>query len=344
MKRVHLIHTGGTFGMEQSNGSSNSLVSNSALVQNLLKRIPELAQLATISCSIVANLDSSDMNPEIWKLIAQEIQQQYENHDGFVVIHGTDTLCYTSAALSYFLLNLKKPIVVTGSQRPLSELRNDARTNLIDSVELACKNISKVMVCFDSVVYESRSVTKYSSERMDAFRPVNSLPLAQFGVGFHLFQNNEKQIDSLSIQNENLDVEPLQLDTRCNGNILSLDCTPGAHLSANAIGVLASSLDGIVLRAFGTGNVASNEETWSSLCEHFHVQKKPVVICSQCTVGGVHLSSYENGRQLAKWNVLSAENLSFENAIVRLMVLIGRGLPPQKWSESWELGGQRGEL
>jgi L-asparaginase len=328
-RKVHLIHTGGTFGMESSRkhalgGEENSLLPSESLLQNLQTKVPEISEIADISCKTISNLDSSDIGLAIWSEIASHIENEYQNHDGFVIIHGTDTLCYTASALSYFLKNLQKPIVITGSQRPLSELRNDARTNLIDSVELACKPISKVMVCFDSIVYSAQNVTKFSSERMDAFRTVNALPIAQFGVEFNFVDTKQIRQNTNTI---------FKTDKRCNGNILSLNCLPSSTLNDSFIELAANHFDGMIVRGFGTGNLPSIEKSWVNLCKSFTSKNKPFVVCSQCTIGGVHLNSYANGRQLVSLGALSANNMSFENASVRLMVFLGRKLPFGGWED-----------
>lgn len=330
LKKVLLLHTGGTFGMMlgESNEASRTLLPDA--LNQLFTYVPELKGLAALEMQILCNLDSSDMNPDVWHLLATTIVSAWDDFDGFVIIHGTDTMAYTSTALSFFLSGLTKPVVLTGSQRPLSELRNDARANIIDAVELATMGFPEVMVCFDSRVHRGTRVTKFSNEHMQAFRAHNSSCLGNFGVHFKLNRRllAKPGIPSLSPRNKPI------LDTRVDPQIVCLDATPGLDLSETLSTALVSSAKGFVVRGYGAGNLPVNPTRgWLKLCEKALASQVPVVMTSQCFSGAVNLSAYENGRRFRDLGVISAFDMSFESVTVKLMVMLGREIPFERRQE-----------
>lgn len=321
-KNILILHTGGTFGMQLGSGQTAQQTSPS-LLNNLLTAIPELAQLAQIQLQVLCNIDSSDATSDLWIRLAKTIAQNWEQFDGFVIIHGTDTLAFTAAALSYFLGGLTKSVVLTGSQRPLSALRSDARANMIDSVELATHGIPAVMVCFDSKVHLGTRVTKYSNEHLHAFCSDNVPLVAKIGVNFKIRPQILKSLGKpphlLSPPKLNLAIFP---------NIISLLCAPGVQLPAEFAQSVLSSFHGILLKGFGAGNLPlKGDRSWLELCEAAAAQNIPVVLASQCRSGTVSLEAYENGRAFARLGVISAKDMTFEAASVKLMVMLGRGVP-----------------
>lgn len=320
-KRVLLLHTGGTFGMQVDSGTQQVQPSSSGYLGELLQRVPELGAIADLDLKILCNLDSSDMRYAIWKNLAEQIAQSWHDFDGFVVVHGTDTMAYTASALSFFMKGVNKPIVLTGSQRPLSVLRSDARSNIIDSVELATLGFPEIMVCFDSKVHRGTRVTKYSSEHMQAFRGYNSPSLGSFGVHFRI---NKKTLRRRAIVSR---LQMPELDCRANENIVALDCVPGMNLSAAVIASIVDSAQGIVIRGFGSGNLPINGSSWIQLCEKAFEKQIPVVMATQCSAGMVVLSAYENGRAFVDRGVISGGDMSFESLTVKLMVMLGRAVP-----------------
>jgi L-asparaginase len=320
-KRVLLLHTGGTFGMQVDANTQQVQPSHGAYLSDLLKRVPDLEHLADLELVVLCNLDSSDMRFAVWKNLAETIEANWERFDGFVVVHGTDTMAYTSSALSFFMKGITKPVVLTGSQRPLSVLRSDARANIIDAVELATLGIPEIMICFDSKVHRGTRVTKYSSEHMQAFRSYNAPSIGSYGVHFRVNKRLLRQRATVSRT-----ARPV-LDCRANDNIIALDCVPGMNLSHPLIEAIVSSVDGIVIRGFGSGNLPINDSSWIDLCERALVRKVPVVMATQCGAGMVSLTAYENGRAFVERGVISAHDMSFESLTVKLMVMLGRGVP-----------------
>lgn len=325
--RLLLLHTGGTFGMAldpHSTQARTELQKDAAHAEHYLSaltsRVPEIAQLADIEVRVLFNLDSSDVGAPQWALLARTIHEEYDNFDGFVVVHGTDTMAYTACALAYFLPGLTKTIVLTGSQRPLSEHRTDARANLIDAVELAASGIPEVLVCFDGLVHRGTRTTKYSNEHLRAFRSPNAQPLGAFGVHFRIRKRlARKPIPRFARARPSL-------DTRVDTAVVTLDASPGASLPPELVHTVVSCAKGIVLRGFGSGNLPL-ELGWRPLCEHALREKKPVIMSTQCLAGRVSLEAYENGRVFGDLGVISGIDMTWEALTLKLMVWLGRGLP-----------------
>ena len=322
LKKVLLLHTGGTFGMAFGQASAEHVhLTPPELLQNLFVQVPELKKLAKLELRVLCNLDSSDMNPEVWKQIAQTIEAEWDQFDGFVVIHGTDTLAYSAAAVSFFLSGLTKSVVFTGSQRPLAELRTDARANIIDSVELATTGIPEVMVCFDNKVHRGTRATKHSNEHMQAFRSVNISQLGVFGVHFRL--NKRLALPRVP----ELARKIPSVDLRISSGIFVLDAVPGVLFPEQMVEPLLSNVEGFVLRGFGSGNLPLAKGRFEGLCQKALTRKIPVVMATQCQAGTVNLKNYANGRAFENQQVISALDMSFESLTVKLMVMLGRKIP-----------------
>lgn len=329
LKRVLLIHTGGTFGMAAADPIIPAPQSKEFL-QAVLSQIPELGGVANLDLKVVCNIDSSDMSPAIWLALANVIVDEWDGYDGFVIIHGTDTMAYTAAALSFCLHSLTKSIVLTGSQRPLSELRTDARANLIDAVELATTGIPEVMICFDSRIHRGTRATKVSNEHLQAFEGFNTEPLGNFGV--HLNINKRiarKPFPELSRPHPVCDV-------RVNSHVTCLTAVPGLVITDSLIDAITTQSKGIIIRAFGTGNLPLIEPSWQKLCRKAAASKIPVVMNTQCLAGRVDLNAYENGRVFRDCGMVSSFDMSFEATVVKLMVMLGRNIAFEKRFEFFE--------
>lgn len=322
-KKILILHTGGTFGMALGK-DSNAQGQSDFYLEQLLTVVPELSSLAHVKLEVLCNIDSSDATPEHWVLIAQTIFKKYQEYEGFVVIHGTDTLAYTSTALAFFFSNLSKPIVLTGSQRPLGALRNDARGNIIDSVELATYDLPEVMVCFDSVVHFAARVTKSSNEHLRAFKSHNMYPIANIGVNFKI---NESVLQN--VQNK-LKSSPVSINTECNSNIACLVCLPGVLPTKSYVDLLLSTVDGLVIQGFGSGNLPILKSNWLELFERAQKKNIPIVITTQCESGSVTLEMYENGRTFSSLGAISALDMTIEAACIKMMIMLGRKIPPHK--------------
>lgn len=320
MAKVLIIHTGGTFGMAVD-ANQASTISPHELLSTLTNHVPELCSIADMRLKMLCNLDSSDIGPTHWVELANLIRQEWDTFDGCVIIHGTDTLAFTAAALSFMFSHITKPIVFTGSQRPLKELRNDARANIIDAVQLASTGIPEIMVCFDSRVHRGTRVTKFSSEHMEAFKATNTQSLGNFGVHFKIDKRRtRKPISPL------LRAAPL-LDARLDSRVLCLDVAPGIELHPDIRAALLTRTNGLVIRGFGVGNLPINgTKSWVQLAQEAADAHIPFVMSSLCIKGSVDLSAYENGRALRNLGAISVRDMSYECAVVKLMVCLGRGI------------------
>lgn len=318
--RVLVLHTGGTFAMVLS-PEKNASKQNKGVLNTLLAHIPELSRIAEINLESISNIDSSDVDIRLWQKLARVIYENWDSFDGVVIIHGTDTMAYTACALSFLLAGLTKPVVLTGAQRPLSELRTDARANLIDSVELATSGIPEVMVCFDSVIYRGTRVTKRSSEHMHAFTSLHCPPLGQFGVHFTVNHALVKPPVAFAQRHKP------SLDLRMSERVFVLDVIPPAAMNDAVIEALLSYYKGIVLRGFGVGNLPLKNQCWLKLAEAAKERSIPLVIGSQCQTGTINLQTYENGRKFARRGAMSGHNMGLECMALKLMVMIGREIP-----------------
>lgn len=336
--KVLILHTGGTFAMSLD-PLKQAAKQDQSVLNSLLTRVPELQAIADIELEIIQNIDSSDVDCELWKKLATAIHDNWDRFDGCVIIHGTDTMAYTASALSFFLAGLTKPVVLTGSQRPLTELRTDARANIIDAVELASSGHPEVMVCFDSVVYRGSRVTKRSSEHLHAFASQHSAPLGHFGVHFNVNRALMKPVVARTQRHRPA------MDLRIDPNICVLDVIPGAPLTQDMINALIASHRGIIVRGFGVGNLPLRNTSWLDLANAATAQQIPLVIASQCQTGTIDLQSYENGRAFAQRGAMSGHNMGLECMSVKLMIMLGRAVPFSLRHEFFEtaLAGECGE-
>jgi L-asparaginase len=302
-RSILLITTGGTFGM---------LPDARGFLRGVVRAVPEINSLARISVAAPFALDSSSMVPAHWVALARLVASRMDRFDGFVVTHGTDTMAYTAAALSFLLENLKKPVILTGAQRPLLEIRTDARANLIDAVEVAAQGLPEVAICFGGLVLRGNRARKASLTDYRAFQSPNYPHLGEIGGRLALHEDRiRKPRGRFRLRSE--------LDPR----VLHLRLAPG--LAGSSLkGLDLASIRGIVLEAFGAGNIPlidGREVFPLAACQERGI---PVLIVSGTEHGQVDLSLYEGGRHAARHGAVSAGDMTAEAAVVKLMVALGR--------------------
>lgn len=304
MRRLLLVHTGGTLGMS---GRRPHALKPGAFFRTVRQRVPELTKLARLEFELFSNLDSCEMQPELWSRLATLLHERLDDFDGAVVTHGTDTLSDTASALSFMLRNLDKPVVLTGAQRPLGEVRSDARLNLIDAVTAALHGPKEVTVCFDSHLYRGNRVRKVSVAEYDAFDSPNFPVLGVLGVEARFERGLERR-------------GRRTLWPKLVPEVFLLRVFPGLDPSL-VLGVLPH-VKGLVVEAYGAGNFPVSQALGRSLApvfEEAHRRRIPVVVVSQAHRNGVDLSLYESGSLARSFGAISGGDLTMSAAVVKLM-------------------------
>ena len=276
-------------------------------------------------------IDSSSMNPKHWGEIAEVIERHYDSVDGFVVLHGTDTMAYTASALSFMLENLRKPVIITGSQLPIGEVRTDGEENLITALQIAAATdaggrpmVREVAILFEHHLWRGNRCIKRSADNFDAFKSNNYPELASIGLGIHFNRASLWRNDSRNM--------PLKVQYEMDDNLVMLDLFPGISRKVVEHVLNAPGLKGVVMKSFGAGNAPADE--WFLDAVRQTVERGIVVVnITQCPNGCVHPQLYAAGLNLAKVGVVSGRDMTSEAAITKLMYLFGRGLSPDKVKE-----------
>jgi L-asparaginase len=307
--RLLLVHTGGTLMMRAGTGTP---LKPDLYARDLLSELPVLAKVAEVDTRILYQLDSSDMQPEHWLELARTIHEALVNYDGVVVVHGTDTMAYTASALAFLLPDLDRPVILTGSQRPLDEIRSDARQNLIDAFQLATMSIPEVGLAFASKLLRGCRATKLDAWGLDAFGSPGCAPLAKLGItielGDHILPSRARAAT---------------FDDRLEPRVLAVRLFPGLNPRL-LLGALGTGVRGLLLKAFGAGNLPTLERSLIPVLEKAGQLDVPVVIVSQCLHARVDLSQYAGGAAALSAGAIGAGDMTDEAALTKLMVTIGR--------------------
>lgn len=311
-KSILLIYTGGTIGMFK--GNDNSLKPFD--FEKLTAEIPELNKFDVDLSAITFKkpIDSSNMNPKTWLHLADLIGNHYNGYDGFVILHGSDTMAYTASALSFLLEDLCKPIILTGSQLPIGIRRTDAKENLITAIEIAAVgNTPEVCVYFEYKLLRGNRTVKINAEHFEAFDSPNFPPLAEAGVQIRYHQKVNCKVENNLKVHENM-----------SSSVALLKLFPGISLDL-VKSLLNSNCKGIVLETFGTGNASTDYEFLSAIESAIH-KGKIILNISQCLAGAVSQGLYETSSQLEKLGVVSGKDMTTEAAITKMMFLLAQDL------------------
>jgi L-asparaginase len=303
VKKILILHTGGTIGM--------------GLKKHFLHLVPEMARLAKIHTLVLDNIDSSNVTPKHWVKWLEVLKKNYASYDGFIFTHGTDSMAYTGSAFSFALKRLNKPVILTGSQRPLAHIRSDARDNLINSVEMACHGPKEVSICFGNELLRANRTTKLSATDYVAFESFNFPLLAKMGMQI------KKNWPIVKTSNPTWQAV---FDER----VFCFKIFPGISGDILKATISNENCQGVVLEAFGAGNVPSFDDSVIGMIKLAKKLKKPVVIVSQCPHGQVDLNLYETGMDAKKAGAISAGDMTQEATVVKLMHGLGLGLSGKK--------------
>jgi L-asparaginase len=327
--RVLIIYTGGTIGMVENPITKAHAPLNFA---HLRSHVPEL-DLTHVTYNTVQfdpPLDSSNVSPEHWSRLAHIVADNYELYDGFVVLHGTDTMAYTASALSYMLENLNKPVVLTGSQLPIGVLRTDGKENLITAVEIAAARdrigramVPEVCIYFQSSLMRGNRTKKLNAETFNAFASPNFPQIAEIGVHINYAHHYIRHVPS----NEKLSPH-FEMST----DVVVLKLFPGITRSV-VHGILhLPGLRGVVMETFGTGNAMTDDWFISDLKQA--IERGVVIVnASQCVGGAVEMSRYDAGNRMAQVGVIGSADMTTEATVTKLMFLLGQGLSQREVEE-----------
>ena len=314
---ILLIYTGGTIGMKES---GHGLVPFD--FSQILDEVPELQKFTLKIDSYTFNplIDSSDVEPGMWKDLARLIKKKYDDYDGFVVLHGTDTMAYSASALSFMLDGLAKPVIFTGSQLPVGSLRTDGKENLVSAIEVAAAKddrgramVPEVAVYFNSQLLRGNRATKVNATAFDAFRSPNCPPLAEAGISIRY---NKSQIIYPS------EDAALAIHTDLDTRVAILKVHPGITEQVARNVLLGSGIRAVIIETYGSGNAIS--KPWFTDIIRESVDSGKILLnVTQCLAGDVNMNLYATGKALKEAGVVSGSDITTEGGLAKLFVLMG---------------------
>lgn len=320
-KAVYIVYVGGTIGMVKS---PQGYIPASGFLQEHMAAMPEFKDETMPEFTIHEYsplLDSSNMTPNDWVQIAQDIAENYDKYDGFVVLHGTDTMAYTASALSFLLENLGKPVIITGSQIPLVELRNDARAHLIDSLLIASRYaIPEVCLYFNNKLLRGNRTKKISASGFDAFAAPNYPPLATVGVEIILDRDHLSPLPCYGFALSTVLTRP---------RVGQITLFPGISIDVIR-NFLQPPIQGVILETYGTGNAPDKDKDFLDALKEASDRGVVIISCTQCMTGSVDLGAYATGNALRNCGVISGADMTIEAALTKLYYLFSLGLEPDK--------------
>ena len=331
-KHIYIAYTGGTIGMKPS---KQGYVPAAGFLADTLKNMPEFhrSEMPLFTLHEYDNLiDSSDMNPSDWQRIADDIANNYHKYDGFIILHGTDTMAYTASALSFMLEDLSKPVIVTGSQIPLAELRSDGQVNLLNALYVAANYpIAEVGLFFNNRLLRGNRSRKVDADGFSAFDSPNFPPLLEAGINIRVKAGTLATQSTHTLTVSSVKAQPI--------GMVSLYPGIAPEVIKNT---LQQPVNALILLSYGVGNAPQNPELIAQL-KYAKTREIPVLNCTQCMRGRVNMGGYATGHGLQEVGVLSGSDMTPEAALAKLHYLLSKGLTYQDISEKLTQN-LRGEL
>lgn len=335
-----LIYTGGTIGMKQD---MKDLTLKPFDFSQILDEVPEIRKFAfkIDTYSFEPPIDSSDVEPSLWQDLARLIKDKYEDYDGFIILHGTDTMSYSASALSFMLDGLTKPVIFTGSQLPIGVPRTDGKENLISAVEIASAKdeeghpaVPEVCVCFDSLLMRGNRSTKVNSEVFRAFQSPNFPPLAEAGINIRY--NNEY------IRKPNDWYQSLTINTELDTRVSILKIHPGITPEVVRNILCGKDTRAIIMETYGSGN-APTRDWFLDIVKESSAMNKIIVNVTQCLAGTVNMNIYANGKALERAGVIDGYDSTTESALAKLFYLMGKSRD-NEWVKAMISRNLKGEI
>lgn len=337
---ILLIYTGGTIGMKQD---MKDLTLKPFDFSQILNEVPEIRKFAfkIDTYSFEPPIDSSDVEPSLWQDLARLIKEKYEDYDGFIILHGTDTMSYSASALSFMLDGLTKPVIFTGSQLPIGVPRTDGKENLISAVEIASAKdeeghpaVPEVCVCFDSLLMRGNRSTKVNSEVFRAFQSPNFPPLAEAGINIRY--NNEY------IRKPNDWYQSLTINTELDTRVSILKIHPGITPEVVRNILCGKDTRAIIMETYGSGN-APTRDWFLDIVKESSAMNKIIVNVTQCLAGTVNMNIYANGKALERAGVIDGYDSTTESALAKLFYLMGKSRD-NEWVKAMMSRNLKGEI
>ena len=335
-----LMYTGGTIGMKQD---MKDLTLKPFDFSQILDEVPEIRKFAfkIDTYSFEPPIDSSDVEPSLWQDLARLIKEKYEDYDGFIILHGTDTMSYSASALSFMLDGLTKPVIFTGSQLPIGVPRTDGKENLISAVEIASAKdeeghpaVPEVCVCFDSLLMRGNRSTKVNSEVFRAFQSPNFPPLAEAGINIRY--NNEY------IRKPNDWYQSLTINTELDTRVSILKIHPGITPEVVRNILCGKETRAIFMETYGSGN-APTRDWFLDIVKESSAMNKIIVNVTQCLAGTVNMNIYANGKALERAGVIDGYDSTTESALAKLFYLMGKSRD-NEWVKAMMSRNLKGEI
>lgn len=317
MKKIFMIATGGTIASKRSENGLKPLITS----EELLGYVPTAREFCSVDALQLLNIDSTNMHPTHWIMIARAVEEHYEEYDGFVICHGTDTMAYTAASLSYLIQNSAKPVVITGAQKPIDLEITDAKTNLLDSLRFAsCSRAHGVNIVFDGKVIAGTRGKKERTKSYNAFSSINFPYIATIQDERIIFYLDDKQTVT----------EPVRFYHSLNSRVTLLKLIPS--MDSGVLDYFARSNDAVIIESFGVGGLPTYENNdFHRAIERWIAAGKIVVMTTQVTNEGSNMSVYEVGKTIKQeFGLLEAYDMTLEATVTKLMWILGQTDQPEE--------------